>query len=70
MSIETSFVNKNTTYNTMLLDTGSQVAMIQGHPTNIENLKIKTGLTEGIRRKLTPGTWVHRSLTLDDRPSC
>lgn len=54
----------------MLLDTGSQVAMIQGHPTNIENLKIKTGLTEGIRRKLTPGTWVHRSLTLDDRPSC
>lgn len=41
MSIETPFVNKNTTYGTILLDTGSRVAMIQGHPTNRENLKIK-----------------------------
>lgn len=41
ISIEIPFVNKNTTFDTILLDTGSQVAMIQEHLTDIESLKIK-----------------------------
>lgn len=61
------FINKNTIYNTTLLDTRSQVTIIQGHPTNLENLDNKTGLIKGLGGKLTPGTWVHRFLTIDNR---
>lgn len=52
----------------MLLDIGSQVAMIQRYHTNLENLKNKTELTEGLGGKLTPGTWVYSFLTTDNRP--
>lgn len=50
---------------TMLLDTGFQVTMIQGYPTNLENFKNKTGVIKRLEGKLTPGTWVHRFLTID-----
>lgn len=52
----------------MLLDSASQVTMIQRYPTNLENFNNKKGVIEGLGGKLTPGTGVHRFLTIDDRP--
>lgn len=40
-SIETPSVNKNITYTTMLLDTGCQVTIRKGYPTNLENFTNK-----------------------------
>lgn len=43
-------------YTMILLNTGFQVTMIQGYPTNLENFKNKTGVIKRLGGKLTPGT--------------
>lgn len=48
ISIETPFVTKNTTYTNMLLDTDSQVTVMQGYSTNLETFNNKKGLIEGL----------------------
>lgn len=64
LSVEISFVNKYTSYDTMLLDTGSQVTMMQGYSTYLEIFNDRKGLIDGLGENLTPRTWAMVSLQL------